>query len=1017
MSNSITASFFSQGSKYSLPILSQGVRLPEITITPEQKVALDLPPDATNYAYLKRLTWYKCLEKLKDNVFDHSRQQCIDRLKMEMDVFEKTGSVDYILLLLEVFGWCDKNGIRRGPARGSCAGSFALYCLDLIAVDALKYGLSFVRFINEARAKCKFVGGVPYLDGKNMPDFDCDISFILRQKLLDHLDSAYPDRSCKIATVQYLTGKMALKDALKIYCEISDADSKELSDEVEVKFGKCDALASAVKKSRKLGIWAKENPKAFKIACQLEGLQRTTGVHASGVLMSYYHLDDYMPRETTANGDVTSGYSMDYALKMCCKIDALGLRTLDQLELAAKYASIDWRKIDPTDTSIYKYFKDKSDFYGLFQIEEGSTKSATQKIQPKEVKDLSAVVAISRPGAIKYVDTYAKYVKEGVFKSIHPKMDPFIGFTGGVILYQEQIISICQEVYGMTPIDADSVRRAIGKKQVQELGKWELTIKDNGAKRGIPEDVTKWFWDTCNASADYLFNHCLDPNTIVITESGEKKLKDVTTSTRILALDTVTQQNHYVRVKRVYKSKAILFKVTFKNGRSITCSMKHELYCDNSDYPWKDRPFIMLPLFHVLLRDKQVVTQDGISHVASVERIGNESTVDIEVVSKDHNFYANGVVVSNSHSVSYCLLTAYTTYLKANYPTAFFLSCLQMAPHEQDSTSCIAAIRQELTRFGIPLYPPSLAAGNADHQIEGKGIRMGLSSIKGISEQTIGLFKNLNISSSNKLELFESLAQCKIGLTTSTPLILSGCMPFNEPRAKTLLDLEVYQELTQREKPLVHKVAAQYDYDVVRIVKALSNDLKDEKGQPHIKESRLATLRKDLERSFERFRRNKASGSITDWIMETSFLGFAHSTSLKEIYTAAGVDDLLSIAEIGDLAANNTRHDRNGPPVRFAAQIIEVEVRIAKESKNAYLKLIVGDETGKVFCLFFGEERIIEAKKNNDNKDYAEGQILLINGRAKSIDSVFIDSAVIQDVDVIVRKAQLTKETKEGANE
>lgn len=275
--------FIEQFTEYKLPVFEKGVRLPEIKISSQERADLGLKEESNNTEFLKKYVWKKCLEKIEKGEIKQSKEQCIDRLKMEFGVFEKTGTIDYILLLMDVFLWCDKNSIIRGPARGSAAASFALYCTNLTHVNPLDYDLNFTRFLSEARVKPKIIDGIQYADGKSMCDFDGDIEYFGREKCIKRLEQDYEGKTCKILTLQYLTGKMALKDTVKSYLEYSESQALEIGSEIEVLFGKVDSVQKTYEKSKKFKEWANENPKAFEIAKKIEGLLRTSGIHASEI--------------------------------------------------------------------------------------------------------------------------------------------------------------------------------------------------------------------------------------------------------------------------------------------------------------------------------------------------------------------------------------------------------------------------------------------------------------------------------------------------------------------------------------------------------------------------------------------------------------------------------------------------------------------------------------------------------------------------------------------------------------
>jgi DNA polymerase III alpha subunit len=203
--------------------------------------------------------------------------------------------------------------------------------------------------------------------------------------------------------------------------------------------------------------------------------------------------------------DVVTAYDMNVSATLGLKADILGLRTLDVIREACKQANIKPASIDIHNQSIYDYLQGRDLYGGLFQIEEGLSKQTVGKVKPRDIRQLAACMALPRPGALKYIDQYKEYVQTGAIKPIHPLFDEILKETGGIILYQEQITKVCVELFGMTEVDADQVRYYVGKKLKAEMQKVEPTLYEMGRGRGIPDEVIKYFWDTCNNSADYLF--------------------------------------------------------------------------------------------------------------------------------------------------------------------------------------------------------------------------------------------------------------------------------------------------------------------------------------------------------------------------------------------------------------------------------------------------------------------------------------------------------------------------------
>ena len=505
-------SFLSQFKPYSFPMLGM-VRLPSVVVPPEDKIAVGLKPAATNARYLKQLVWREYQAKRAAGKFDGIEESAvIDRLKFEFDVLQKTGTIDYILLVRDIIVNAKKAGIPVGPGRGSVAGSLTCYLAGITKINSLKHRLNFTRFISEARVKPKIVDGVAYADGRAMCDIDCDFSIERQAEVKAYIDAKYPNRTAKISNITALTGKTALKDVLKVYLEWSDDDAKRVSDMVEAHFGKVEKLEDVLEKNKDYRAWVNADPlhkEAHERALALQGLVTHKGVHASGLFLSYAPLNDTLPVElsTDDEGEVhlTTTYDMDTVAEIGVKFDKLSLKTLDVIEEACRLSGVKIDDIDVNDESIYDYLASNRLYYGLFQIETGLAGDATFKAKPSDIEQLSACSAIARPGSLKYIPDLVEYFATGKFTTLYPPIDELLKDTGNIIIYQESINEICQKVYGLSAVDADEARRAIGKKKREDIKKWEPVLFASGDAKGIPRAVTQTFWDTCNASADYLF--------------------------------------------------------------------------------------------------------------------------------------------------------------------------------------------------------------------------------------------------------------------------------------------------------------------------------------------------------------------------------------------------------------------------------------------------------------------------------------------------------------------------------
>jgi len=488
--------------KYQQPTLP-GVKLPQIIIEQKYYDILGIPNTSSNYQFLRKLCHKGVLEKEIDK--KQNAQIYYERVKTELSLFEELGFIDYVLLNWDVLKFCHENGIPTGPGRGSAAGSLVLYLIGVTKVDPIQYELYFERFVSRSRARKIIVDGETYLDGSLAPDVDNDIAYERRQEVIKFIEQKYSGKTCKILTLNTLSSKLCVKECGKLVGELPESSVNEISDLIPKKFGKVASLKNACQENDKFREWANENKKIFEIAQKLEGLIKNTGVHPSGIAISHYDLEEIMPLQTTGEGDLVSGYDMNDVASLCVKFDILGLRTLSVIHDVCKQIGFDITKLDMQSEEIYSYLQNLQTPQGLFQIEADTNFKVAQKVRPKNLEQLSAVVAIARPGALDFLDRYAHYVNVGDFQSVHPFFDDVLQYTGGIPLYQEQLMRMAVKV-GFTLDESEQLRRIVGKKKVDQMAAWQDKIKEKIEQNNLDPVIGEVLWKVAEDSANYSFN-------------------------------------------------------------------------------------------------------------------------------------------------------------------------------------------------------------------------------------------------------------------------------------------------------------------------------------------------------------------------------------------------------------------------------------------------------------------------------------------------------------------------------
>jgi DNA polymerase-3 subunit alpha len=493
---------FSDFQKYQSPTAA-GVLLPKIKIEDKYYKMLSAPNSISNYDFLRRLA-FKGVKDKKIDSFEN-KQEYYDRAKTELTILEELGFIDYILLNWDILNYCHENEIPTGAGRGSAAGSLILYLIGVTKVDPIKYGLFFERFVSKSRARKIVDNGVTFLDGSLLADVDNDISYERRKEVIAYIENKFKGKTCKILTMNTLSGKLCIKECGKIVGELEESKVNEVSESIPKKFGKVAPLTQAFQDSDKFREFCNTYPMVYAVARKLENLNKNTGVHPSGIAISHDELTDLMPVQKTGDGDLVSGYDMNNVSELTVKFDILGLRTLSVLQDVCKQTGVNLMDIDLSSNLIYDYLKDLQNPQGLFQIEADTNFRVCQKVKPRSLEELSAVVAIARPGALEFLQNYATYIESGNFQSVNPFFDEELSYTGGIPLYQEQLMKMAVKV-GFTLDESEQLRRIVGKKKVDQIEAWKQKIEDKIKENNLTEEIGNVLWKVAEDSANYSFN-------------------------------------------------------------------------------------------------------------------------------------------------------------------------------------------------------------------------------------------------------------------------------------------------------------------------------------------------------------------------------------------------------------------------------------------------------------------------------------------------------------------------------
>ena len=444
------------------------------------------------------------------------------RVNHELSDIEQAGLEDYFLIVSDITDYCRANDIMVGPSRGSAGGSLVSYLLGITSLDPIEYGLIWERFYNAGRKG-------------SMPDIDTDVEKSRRDEVIAYIRERFGEnRVAQIVTLSSLGAKQVLRDVFKV-AGIDENTKNIIAGLVPAKnedHGSIN-LEEAIEAVPKLKEYAtNEDPmdivrggkvirktswkQLFDIAKRLEGCYKTSGVHAAAVVIADDDFDKAgVPLVKGARKeDLICGWDMDSVDALgLLKVDILGIATLDVIKTAQSLikqrhdTEFDLHDLPLDDPKVFELLSEGHN-QGIFQLESNLGRSWSKKCKPQSVEEIAELVAIIRPACLDtgMSETYAK-IKNGEQDPsyIHPILEPILAPTKGILLYQEQVIKICQEVAQMDLKDADAVRKVVGKKKPEELRKKKEDFM-TGALDTVGKDVAEEIWGWIEKQAGYGFN-------------------------------------------------------------------------------------------------------------------------------------------------------------------------------------------------------------------------------------------------------------------------------------------------------------------------------------------------------------------------------------------------------------------------------------------------------------------------------------------------------------------------------
>jgi len=425
-----------------------------------------------------------------------------ERLDFELEMIRKMGFPGYFLIVQDFLRAAREMGVSVGPGRGSAAGSAVAYCLKITDIDPIKYGLLFERFLN--------------LDRISMPDIDIDFDEDGREEVLKYVVDKYGhDKVAHIITFGSMAAKMAIRDVARVQkLPLPDADrlAKLVPERPGVTLSA--AYSEVPELARERESHNKLISQTLKYAEVLEGSVRQTGVHACGIIIGKDPLDNYIPLCTAKDTDLyATQYDGSHVESVgLLKMDFLGLKTLSIIKDAinnikqSRGVDIDLDTIPLNDKKTFELFS-KGETTAIFQFESTGMKRYLKELEPNRLEDLIAMNALYRPGPMEYIPLFIRR-KKGLEKIDYPVpvMEKYLDDTYGITVYQEQVMLLSQELAGFSKGEADSLRKAMGKKKRSLMDEMKIKFIEGCAKKGFDQAVVDKIWSDWEAFAQYAFN-------------------------------------------------------------------------------------------------------------------------------------------------------------------------------------------------------------------------------------------------------------------------------------------------------------------------------------------------------------------------------------------------------------------------------------------------------------------------------------------------------------------------------
>ncbi len=463
--------------------------------------SFDVPDGKTPDAYLREL----CETGLKERYGANPPPEAIERLDFELQTIERMGFAAYFLIVQDYVNWAKNNGVIVGPGRGSAAGSIASYALKITNLDPLRYGLLFERFLNPDRI--------------SMPDVDMDFDDVKRKDVIEYVMNKYGrDRVAGIITFGTMAARAAVRDVSRVmgwtFQEV-DRVAKAIPPPVQ---GRHIPLEISVKENPELRGMVEADPRTkrlLELAIKLEGTSRHASQHACAIVIAPSPLTDFSPVQKAQGGDVERiiQYSMHSAEVVgLLKMDFLGLSNLsvirDALEITEAVHGVSINIDDiPLDDPLTYELLGRGETTGVFQLESEGMKRYIKELKPSVIEDIIAMVALYRPGPMQFIESFImrKHGKEKITYA-HPLLENALKNTYGIPVYQEQVMQVSKDMAGFTGGEADTLRKAMGKKIAKLMAEMREKFISGSVNNNVAKETAEQIFQQFEEFAAYGFN-------------------------------------------------------------------------------------------------------------------------------------------------------------------------------------------------------------------------------------------------------------------------------------------------------------------------------------------------------------------------------------------------------------------------------------------------------------------------------------------------------------------------------